>query len=66
MLLSPGRRGALKVVQLAAVEAREDEVLEAAEQMRAQLRVWPCLCLRRRPRIVEPILHAGSERRATS
>ena len=66
MLPSPVRCGALKVVQLAVVEAREDEVREAAEEMWAQLRVQPRLRRRRRPRIVEPILHAGSERHATS
>ena len=48
------------------VEAREDEVQEAAGEMRVQLRVQPRLRPRRRSRIVEPILHAGSERRATS
>ena len=66
MLLSPVRCGAQRVEELAVVEAREDEVQEAAGEMRAQLRVQPRLRLRRRPRIVEPILHAGSERRATS
>ena len=66
MLLSPVRCGAQKVKELAVVEAREDEVQEAAGEMRAQLRVQPRLRLRRRPRIVEPTLLAGSERRATS
>ena len=48
------------------VEAREDEVQEAAGEMRAQLRDQPRLRLRRRSRTVEPILHVGSGRRATS
>ena len=66
MLLSPVRCGAQKVKELAVVEAREDEVQEAAGEMRAQLRDQPRLRPRRRPRTVEPILHVGSGRRATS
>ena len=45
MLPSPGRRGALMVVQLAAVEAKEDEVPEAVVEMRPRCGFSPaCAC----------------------